>query len=150
MVFEFCHGHSFVVTEVILKYQGTPEETIQFGRRLLFTAFFIGECAMVTELIIYVDLFKFQNRHNQQLSKDKIVTPEQIQKRYRKNVITLSGQGLTFLVRIGLTMLAHFLLTVTSNDFIRPASFPIWRIIIGSVHEIAYFWSSPELRRFYL
>lgn len=150
IIYQFCRGHSAVMDEVIMKYQGTTDETMQTGQVLFHSVILIGQLSMITELIIYVNLFNIQRRHNHNLSRDRTIPQDQIQARHRKNVITLSGQGLTFLVRIFLAMLIHFLIYFRPAGFIDPASFPMWRIIVGSMYEVTYFLSSPELRRFYL
>ena len=82
----------------------------------------------------------------------KIFSLQAIKSRTKKNVITLTGQIISFVLEILIPLICELLLTkFGSNGYIiiEPAGIPIIVIFGTTLIAVAQFITSPELRRFY-
>ena len=72
-----------------------------------------------------------------------------IQTRKRKNVITLTGQTITFFMEIVVTILMQLLYTKSGIEFLEPSEMTAYLIIGSMIVTLTQIYTSPELRRFY-
>ena len=103
----------------------------------------------ITELVIYIILFKDLAKHNEELKKKNSLglSMDKLLERRRKNVITLFGQSLSFGIELIGIIIAVYAIRVNGSTNI---SFPVMRVILSASLVISYFVASPELKRFYL
>ena len=115
------------------------EEWILIGKQYQTFALIVIQIFIVAEFIMYIILFKDMFDHNKELQNGNSLglSADNLQKRQRKNVITLSGQAFTFVVEFVISVLFHF----ATHEPI-----PIGQILIA----FSYIVTSPELRQFYL
>ena len=81
----------------------------------------------------------------------KIFSLQAIKSRTKKNVITLTGQIISFVLEILIPLICELLLTKFGSNayIIEPAGIPIIVIFGTTLIAVAQFITSPELRRFY-
>ena len=115
------------------------EEWILIGKQYQNFALIVLQMFIVAEFIMYIILFKDMFDHNKELQNVNSLglSADNLHKRQRKNVITLSGQAFTFVVEFVISVLLHF---ATHEPL------PVGQILI----VFSYIATSPELRRFYL
>ena len=115
------------------------EEWILIGKQYQTFALIVLQMFIVTEFVMYLILFKDMFDHNKELQNGKSlgISADNLRKRQRKNVITLSGQAFTFVVEFVICVLLHF---ATHEPL------PFGQILI----VFSYIVTSPELRQFYL
>ena len=98
----------------------------------------------VGEMIIYIKLYFTLWKHDENM-KDKISTDD-LHQRKRKNIISLSGQVISFFVEF---LTSIFILANIFNQDFADASFtPIVKIISTSIVSISQLWTSHELKRY--
>ena len=81
----------------------------------------------------------------------QIFSLQAIKSRTKKNVITLTGQIISFAFEISIPLICELLLTKfgSNANIIEPAGIPIIIIFGTTLIAVAQFLTSPELRRFY-
>ena len=140
---------------IIQKASGASEWTISVGMKFMNTWFICGQIFVLVEMSIYIILFHYFHTHNVSIKKEKQglgLSPDTIKGRKKQNVITLSGQSISFIVEtvavtIGqLIIFFHNTHNTQFPDGSLAASFilPFSAVLTGT-----FFVASPELRRFY-
>ena len=121
-----------------------PEWRVSLGTQIYTCMVILIQIFIITELIMYIILFKDLFDHNNELKNRKLsgLSAENLQKRQRKNVITLSGQGLTFVIEFVMSVVFHFVVQI---DFYPSYISQFIQILLVFSHIV----TSPELRRFY-
>ena len=98
----------------------------------------------VGEMIIYIRLYYTLWNHDEGM-KNKI-TFDDLRQRKRKNIITLSGQVISFFVEflVSLVIIAN----IFNQNLVDESLLPIVSITSTSVISIAQLWTSHELKRY--
>ena len=94
------------------------------------------------EMIIYIRLCYVLWNHDEGM-KDKI-SSDDLRQRKRKNIISLSGQVITFFVESLLSLYA----IAFSQNLIDVSIFPILFITTTSMISVVQLWTSHELKRY--
>ena len=97
------------------------------------------------EMIIYIRLCYVLWNHDEGM-KDKI-SFDDLRQRKRKNIISLSGQVITFFVEFLISM---YVLAIYQNlfDLSELSIFPILYIASTSIISVVQLWTSHELKRY--
>ena len=100
---------------------------------------------VVGEMIIYIRLCYTLWNHDEGM-KNKI-TFDDLRQRKRKNIISLSGQVITFFVEFLISM---HLIVINQNlfDLSDVSIFPILFITSTSIISVVQLWTSHELKRY--
>ena len=131
-----CINQSIEITE-------TQEWIISSKIPFLAIGIVFVQIFIVVELIIYLILFKDQHEHNKELQNGKSLglSKDNLQKRHRKNVISLFGQFATFVIEFVSSVIYHVAIHMEFSAFNIKQSLDMLLVF-------SYF-ISPELRRFY-
>ena len=114
------------------------------GDQLRILTVVIFQLMFVGEIVIYIKLYFTLWKHDEGM-KDKITTDD-LHQRKRKNIISLSGQVISFFVEF-LTSL--YILGIIFNQDLSDASLaPIVKITSTSIVSISQLWTSHELKRY--
>ena len=114
------------------------------GIQIRYLTVFIYQSIFICELVIYMKLCYSLWKHDQGM-KDKI-SENDFRLRKRKNIITLTGQVISFFTEFLTSLL---LILVIHNDLMFNASLvPIVRILSSTVISISQLWTSHELKRY--
>ena len=129
-------GHPVEITE-------TPEWLISSRIPFVAIGIVLVQIFIVGEFMIYLLLFKDQYEHNKELENGKSLglSKDNLQKRHRKNVITLFGQFTTFIIEFVISVIYHVAIRMEFSAFNIKQSLEMLLVF-------SYF-TSPELRRFY-
>ena len=95
------------------------------------------------EMIIYIRLCYVLWNHDEGM-KDKI-SFDDLRQRKRKNIISLSGQVITFFVEL---LFPLFAIMTFSQNLIDVSFFPILFITSTSIISVVQLWTSHELKRY--
>ena len=133
-------GHSTYFDDMIHQVSGTSEWDIILGIKLQTTVVIYCQMFIITELIIYIILFHDIYTHNQKLINGNSlgISQDTLRQRKRKNVTTLFGQCICFVVEILVTII----LLVVDVRYGQVVTFTAF-------HTAALFLTSPELKRYY-
>ena len=131
-----CINQSIEITE-------TPEWPISSKIPFLAIGIVLVQIFIVGELIIYLILFKDQYEYNKELQNGKSLglSKDNLQKRHRKNVISLFGQFATFVIEFVTSVIYHVAIHMEFSAFNIKQSLDMLLVF-------SYF-TSPELRQFY-
>ena len=130
---------------IIKEASGTPEWDISLGTNLTKTGLIYCEVLIVMELIIYAILFKHLHDHNLKAEKSNLgLSKEILNQRKRKNVISFVGEFISFVIECSVPILIQLMVAYNFNH-----SLPIIGPFLDFALVIAFFVSSPEIRRFY-
>ena len=99
---------------------------------------------VVGEMIIYIRLCYTLWNHDEGM-KNKI-SLDDLRQRKMKNIITLSGQVISFFVEIFISVLPFA--TIFNQNLVDASFFPISFIISTSIISIVQLWTSHELKRY--
>ena len=127
-----------------IEVTGPLEWMRPLGKQLQASGMVLLQIFVVAELVMYIILFKDLYCHNKELKNGNSLglSADTLRKRQKKNVITLFGQCLSFVIEIVGTFIITFPIQGSINDG------PI-RIFLAALLVASYFVASPELKRFY-
>ena len=142
---EFCQGFGGQMVSVIQSYNGLSSDDINLGPFLIQMSILIAQIQILTELGIYIVIFWTLYNANQ--TPKLGLTKDTINKRNRKNVITLSGQVISFFIE---TLCAIIMSSLYSGfELVEPAAVTPMLVIASSIISVSQIVTSPELRQFY-
>ena len=133
----------FVCINQSIEVTDTSEWPIASRIPFLAIGIVLVQIFIVGELIIYLILFKDQYEHNKELQNGKSLglSKDNLQKRHRKNVITLFGQFATFVIEFVISVIYHVAIHMEFSAF-------NIKQFLEMLLVFSYF-TSPELRQFY-
>ena len=140
---------------IIQKASGASSEwSISVGMKFVNTWFICGQMFVLVEMSIYIILFRhFYTDNVKKEQKGLGLPPDTIKKRKKQNVITLSGQSVSFVVETIAVTIGQLLIFFhkSSHDSQFPDGSLASSFIIpfSATLTITFFVASPELRRFY-
>ena len=142
--FDFCRGYTTKMAHVLMNQN--PEEK-EKGKRLLLTSILFPQTFVILEFIFYIVIFlSLRERNNSFL---QILQRDVLEKRTKKNIITLTGQAITFTVEVTYTLLMQTLIHFGKvGGFLEPGILPCALIPAMAGITASQLLSSPELRRF--
>ena len=115
-------------------------------KTLRFTPAIIGHLFIPLELFIYMRIIYHLWKHDKENFQHKIITESMRQERNRKNVITLRGQVICFVIEMAF---AIYLFIHTANfEFADASVMPITIIIASTIISIVQISSAHEMMRF--
>ena len=122
----------------------TPEWMNSIGKQFHIFLMVLVQLFMIAEFVMYIILFKDQYNHNKEPQNGNSLglSADTLQKRQKKNVITLFGQCFTF----GIEIVISF--TIELSIYMKFSANNI-TFFLGTLVVASYFVASPELRRFY-
>lgn len=147
--FEFCHGHSVNVDKIILEYQRLDTADIEFDSKLLLIGGVPLQIIHFAELLIYFYLYVYQYNHNKNMVRNGVLSGERLRQRQQRNVVTMSGQAMTFLVQLTFFAIAQVSINVKSVQVLEPASLPVYLIVVSALVSLTQICASPEMRDHY-
>ena len=98
----------------------------------------------VAEMAIYIKLYYMLWKHDQGMK--VLLSVDNLHQRKRKNIISLSGQVLSFCVEFFTSL--FILANVFSSDLVDISLTPIVKITCTSIISISQLWTSHELKRY--
>ena len=104
----------------------------------------IRQLIVAGEMIIYIRLCYVLWNHDEGM-KDKI-SSDDLRQRKRKNIISLSGQVISFFVEFFISILPFA--TIFSQNLVDTSLIPILFITSTSIISIGQLWTSHELKRY--
>ena len=136
--------------DIIQEASGSSKWQIEVGHKFTITALFYLQVFIVAEMAIYVFLFYDVYHHNEELKNGNSLglSTDILNQRKQRNVITLVGQFLAFIIEIiGVNLILLVVVYHGTNDFV--GIVPRLKIFGSALLMITYFLTSPELRNFY-
>lgn len=142
----FCQDKSVMYLDHVSKHASGSNA----GQVALTLILIFQQGLGILELLMYVFIFKHLKNHDEK--KVQGLTKDIIQRRTKRNVITLSGQAWTFGIETILSIFLHVSINWESaaSIFFSPQITPFYVILISSAVSFGQFFTSPEMRRFYL
>ena len=109
-----------------------------------FLVIVIMQALFLVELVIYIIIWHVLQKHDQGMK--HLLSTMDLQQRKQKNVLTLSGQVISFFIEfiVSLFTLAH----VLNNDMADPTVMPVVIITSSSVISMSQLWTSHESKRY--
>ena len=104
----------------------------------------IIQALFLAEVVIYIKIWYILWKHNQGMK--HLISNKDLQQRKRKNVITLSGQVISFSVEFIVSLFT--LAQVFNNDMADPSVMPLVLITSASIISMAQLWTSHESMRY--
>ena len=106
----------------------------------------IGHCLILLELLIYLWIIYHLWKHDKENEKEKIITIKMREQRNQKNIVTLKGQMITFVVE----MLYSTYLAVHNvySPFGDASIVPIMLIVLSTSVSVVQIMTSHEMVRF--
>ena len=148
LTMQFCKGRSSTMEGIIMAYDGVTKETLDFGFKLTKAVYVLGQLLIICELACYIYLFCYVHQHNSTMG--TTVSPDELRRRHKGNVINLTGQAMVFALETVLVVSMHVLMQMKNNSLFPPASFSVLLIGVASLIHMSYITGSPEIRRHYL
>ena len=105
----------------------------------------IFQALVVGELVIYLKIMYDLWKHNKTFHEEGIISHQVRKHRNHKNVITLKGQILSFIVEMISSSLIIAYLTLSSND--GPSHIPIVMTFLHTIVSLSQFISSHDLKQ---
>lgn len=143
----FGYGYSMEMGFIIKESQGTDQWTIRTGTRIMTSVTFGGQLLFILEMVCYAKIYLELYKNDQRIGKN--LTPDDILYRKKRNVITLSGQFMTFLIEILTSILMMVTLMFYKNYMVDASLVAICHIVSNSFLSMSYVLTSPELKRHY-
>ena len=114
------------------------------GKEIQNSVVALSQIFIIVELLMYIVLFRHVYFYNKELKNGKSlgIPADTLQKRQKKNVITIFGQCLSFTIE---TLCTFFISVAIQLNF---TTFYV-RILCNTFLVASYFVALPELRRFY-
>ena len=135
---------------IIQEATKTSQWTISVGRNFIHSTIIICQFFIIAEIIAYFILFHDFYTHNESLKikKPLLISINTLNKRKRRNVVTLFGQFISFLIESTCAIIIHISeMYLSSNTF--SIVFPPFGIVFFAFLTFTFFMASPELKRFY-
>ena len=104
----------------------------------------IIQALFLAEVVIYIKIWYILWKHNQGMK--HLISNKDLQQRKRKNVITLSGQVISFSIEFIVSLFT--LAQVFNNDMADPSVMPLVLITSASIISMAQLWTSHESKRY--
>ena len=114
------------------------------GAYLLFLIILILQSIAIGELIIYIRLCYTLWNHDEGM-KNKISSDDLCQRK-RKNIISLSGQAISFFVEFFVSIIV--IASLFNQNLVDASLFPIIFIASASLISMFQLWTSHELKRY--
>ena len=114
------------------------------AQKILFLFMLIHQSMVFGEIIIYIRLCYVLWNHDEGM-KNKI-SSDDLRQRKRKNIISLSGQVISFFVEIFISVLPFA--TIFNQNLVDASIFPVVFITSTSIISVVQLWTSHELKRY--
>ena len=102
------------------------------------------QALFLAELVIYIKIWYILWKHDQGMK--HLLSSKDLQQRKRKNVMTLSGQVISFFIEFIVSLFT--LAQVFNNDMADPSVMPMVIITSTSVVSMSQLWTSHESMRY--
>ena len=106
----------------------------------------IPRCSVILEFIIYLWIIYHLWKHDKQNCKEKVISDHIRKERNHKNIITLKGQIITFLIEIAYSI--YIAMHNFNTNFADASSLSISLIIGSTIISVVQILSSHEMMRF--
>ena len=141
----FVLGYSMEMSKIISEAKGQDIETIHIGMSLVMTANVMAQLLVLFELGCYIRIYISLHKNDKKVKMS--LTKKAFSSRRKKNVMTLSGQIINFVMETLLTTIVTLL--YTQHGLIEESNFPLSIVISSSVVAVASILTSPELKKYY-
>ena len=101
---------------------------------------------MIVELAIYLWIISQLWKHNRENFKEKVITEDMRIERNQKNIITLKGQIVTFMIEFAYGIFSFFL--ANNLSFADPSVIVITKIVGSTTISVVQLFASHEMKRF--
>ena len=119
-------------------------ELVYMGVRVFLGS--VARCFIILEFIIYLWIIYHLWRHDERNYKEKVISDQMRKERNHKNIITLKGQMITFLIEITYSI---YVAMHNSNPNFADASVLSISLIVGStIVSVVQILTSHEMMRF--
>ena len=144
----FCNGRSLTMEHVLAESSGIPLGNIHFGMKLLLFGVSIGPVFFIAEMCCYCAIcYKIFKHNTLNLAN---LPMKIIKKRKHKNVVTLSGQMINFIIEFAVNIIVQIMLGFSNEaEIVEPSFFPIYVSIGYTAISISYYFTSHELKDYY-
>ena len=141
---DFCIGHDAELSETIQLYNGTPKDTLDFGKTLKNSRNFFLVIVMFTRLVCYMILYYWKHQDNR-AERNKSLE----RRRNRTNAITLTGQSISFAVQY-VYAVSHWYLVLRKNsrwDFVSFYYSMVYGVSAWTLITWSQILASTEMRK---
>ena len=123
-------------------------ESSEFGMEFFFFIFHLHLVFALVEMCCYCAIF-YQIFKDNKLNRSNLPQKEII-KRENKNVVTLTGQVVSFIIEIFSQMIVQIIFRFSNEaKLVKTLFFPLYVSIALTAISISFFFSSHELKRHY-
>ena len=144
---KFCHGYSTMDYQDYMIQENIPESNMKTGKTIQLGVNVHGMIFVITEFVCYIILFLHLKKHNKSVFQS--LQKEVVNRRSRRNTITLVGNFVTFVIEILYSIFIHLILRFGAETF-APGVIPCIFMCVQALITVTQILTSPELRRFYL
>ena len=142
--YDFCRGFTTKMAHVLMK---KTDQEIQYGKGISHAIILFAQSFVVLEFVCYLVIYRSLGEKNKTLL--NIVQEDVLRARAKKNMITLTGQALTFVVEVTYSILMQVVLHFgTLGGFFGPGALPCFALGAMGAISASQVLASPELRRF--
>ena len=143
--YQFCMDMGHEQVETLHQHKIEDYNDLELKSIQAFLGF-IARCFILLELVIYLWIIHQLWKHDEENYKEKIITDRMRQERKHKDVVTLKGQVLTFIIEI---VCSIYIGLHNSNPALVDASTKsITLIVTSSIISVVQILTSHEMMRF--
>ena len=143
--YQFCKDIGHEQVETLRNYKIDDYNNLVYMGTRVFLGLVARSCILL-EFLIYLWMIYHLWKHDEQNFKEKIITDQMRRTRNHKNVITLRGQVITFLIEIMYSI--YLVFHNAQADFVDASFTSISLIIVSTILSLVQILSSHEMMRF--
>ena len=143
--YQYCKDIGHEQVETLRNYKIDQYNTLVFMGTQVFLGL-VGRSFILLELLIYLWIVYHLWKHDEENFRDKIITDQMRRARNHKNVITLRGQVITFLIEILYSI--YLIFHNAQADFVDASFTSISLIISSTIISLVQILTSHEMMRF--
>ena len=144
---QFCMNNGQKFVETLYRYKNDNNYNTTLLKTVgIFLPNGILQILMIVELFIYLKLIYQLWKQDIINRRDKVITEDTRKQRHKKNVITLRGQVITFVIEFvyGINLIIYN----SKKSFVDPSTVVINKIIGSTVISLIQLLTSHEMKRF--
>ena len=146
MSMQFCRGQKELLSQVISLHSGSTQDHFNIRKNVIIINIILGQICICMELGIYIYLFYFLHANN---IRNPALSLDMKKAKLRRNGITLSGQVMSFLVEIIVTVGIQMLIGFKVVQIEPAVVSSVVQIIFSSCVTLCHILASCELRNHY-
>ena len=146
ILYQYCMDIGNENAQILFEHKMDPYNDPLSYKILRFGPNLVIHVLMVVELVIYLWIIFHLWKHDQENFKEKVITEDMRNERNQKNIITLKGQIITFVIEFAYGICAIFL--ANNLSLADPSAIVIIKMIGSTVIAVVQLFTSHEMKRF--